>query len=80
MVAVTFGGARVAAPAVAGAKPAKKGKGLFMRLFDAVCDAQMKKAEYQLAQHRHLLPPDFKLERKGWSRTSRKEDEPFGGW
>ena len=84
MVAVTFGGARVAAPAIAGAKPAtesaKQGKGFFMRLFNAICDAQMKKAEYHLAQHRHLLPPDFRLERKAWSRMPGKEDEPFGGW
>jgi hypothetical protein len=80
MVAVTFGGARVAAPSAVGVKPAKKGQSFLARVYDAICEAQMKRAERELALHRHMLPPDFKLERSDWSRTSRKEDEPFGGW
>ncbi|HEY0223552.1 MAG TPA: hypothetical protein VGC38_03480 [Pseudolabrys sp.] len=78
MVAVTFGGARVAAPAVAGSKPVKKRKGFFARMFDAICDAQMKRAEREFARHRHLLPADFELNRLHWSRND--EQEPFGGW
>jgi hypothetical protein len=80
MVAVTFGGARVAAPSAVGVKPAKKGPSFLARVYHAICEAQMKRAERELALHRHMLPPDFKLERSDWSRTSRKEDEPFGGW
>jgi high-affinity K+ transport system ATPase subunit B len=78
MVAITYGGARVAAPAVAGTKPAKKGKSFLARMFDAVADAQMKRAERELALHRHLLPHDFVLQRSLWSRND--DQEPFGGW
>jgi hypothetical protein len=78
MVAVTFGGSRIAAPAVADTRPARKRKGFFARAFDAICDAQMKRAERELALHRHLLPHDFKLDRTNWWRN---EDQlPFGGW
>ncbi|MFZ0846218.1 MAG: hypothetical protein WAM62_10530 [Pseudolabrys sp.] len=68
MVAVTYGGARVAAPAVSETKP---GKGIWARVFDAIAETQMKRARRELALHRHLLPRDFKLT---------VEDEPFGGW
>jgi hypothetical protein len=77
MVAVTFGGARVAAPASTGSKPAKRGKSFLARVFAAICDAQMKRAERELALHHHLLPPGFKFGRMQWLRN---EDEPFGGW
>jgi hypothetical protein len=77
MVAVTFGGARVATPALAGTRPAKKGKSYLARVYDAICDAQMRRAERELALHRHMLPPGFTFDRANWSR---KEDEPFGGW
>jgi hypothetical protein len=77
MVAITYGGARVAAPA-GGAAGAKTGKGFFTRVFDAICHSQMIRAERELARHRHLLPPDFELNTtRLWSRS---EDEPFGGW
>jgi hypothetical protein len=68
MVAVTYGGARVAAPANA---ETKTGKGILARVFDAIAETQMKRARRELALHRHLLPIDFKF---------RREDEPFGGW
>jgi len=78
MVAVTYGGARTAAPAAVKAKTGKKGKSFLARVFDAVCDAQMKRAERELALHRHLLPHEFKLDRTHWSRN--EEQLPFGGW
>lgn len=81
MVAVTYGSARVAAPAVAeakvGNKAAKKGQGFFARLYDAIMEAQMKRAMREIALHRHLLPPGFVLQRPI---KSRREDEPLGGW
>jgi len=78
MVAVTYGGARVAAPAEAGTKAAKTGKGFFARLFDSIAVTQMKRAELELARHRHLLPPDFELQSLY---STRSEDrQPFGGW
>lgn len=76
MVAATYGGARVAD--VAGIKAVKKGKGFFARLFDAIADTQMKRAERELALHRHLLPDGFELQRMQRSRS--EEQEPFGGW
>ena len=76
MVAVTFGGARAAAPA--DTKTAAKGKGFFARFFDAIADAQMKRAERELALHRHLLPRDFTFDPMNWS--GKEDQEPFGGW
>ncbi len=61
MVAVTYGVARVAAPAVADTKAGKRSKSFFARVFDAIADSQMKRAERELARHRHLLPHDFEL-------------------
>jgi hypothetical protein len=80
MVAVTYGGARTATPSAVKAKAgktAKKGKSFLARVFDAICESQMKRAERELARHHHLLPPDFKLERM-WSRNNGQM--PFGGW
>jgi hypothetical protein len=74
MVATTYGGAGVAD--VARPKAVKKGKGFFARLFDAVAETQMKRAERELALHRHLLPDGFELQGKLRS----EEQEPFGGW
>jgi hypothetical protein len=80
MVAVTFGGARVAAPAPAAVDTGtgKKGKGFFARVFDAIAESQMKRAERELALHRHLLPRDFNFDPMNWS--GRDGQEPFGGW
>ena len=78
MVAVTYSGARVAAPSakIAGktdTKAATNGKGFFTRVYDAITRSQMIRAERELARYRHLLPPDFDLRRD--------EDQlPFGGW
>ncbi len=78
MVAVTYGVARVAAPAVAGAKTGKTSKGFFARVFDAIADSQMKRAEREIARYRHLLPHDYELNRDLWSPSGDKL--PFGGW
>jgi hypothetical protein len=78
MVAVTFGGARTAVPAVGAGQPAKKGKGILARLFHAVADAQMKRAERELSYHRHLLPRGFTFDPMNWS--GKDDQEPFGGW
>ncbi|MEI9803445.1 MAG: hypothetical protein WDN48_01950 [Pseudolabrys sp.] len=82
MVAVTFGSgvatpATPATPATAEVKTAKKGKGFFARVFAAMMDAQMKRAERELLTYRHLLPRDFKLDTSYWTR---EENVPFGGW
>lgn len=78
MVAVTFGGARVAAPAAVDTKPGKKHKGFFARAFDAIADSQMKRAERELALYRHLLPRDFNFDPMNWS--GKDNQTPFGGW
>jgi hypothetical protein len=78
MVAVTYSGARAAAPSAkiagkTGNKAAAKGKSFFSRVYDAIAHSQMIRAERELARYRHLLPADFKL----W----RDEDQsPSGGW
>jgi len=78
MVAITYSGARAAAPAVARKKAVKQGKGFFARMVDAIAASQMQRAARELANHRHLLPLDFQLNApKVWSRN---EDEPRGGW
>ena len=76
MVAVTYGSARGATAGRLKAKSANKsvakGPSFWARLFDAVTRSQMIRAEREIARHRHLLPPNFKL--------TRRTDEPFGGW
>lgn len=77
MVAVTFGVARVAAPAAAETKAGKTRKNIFVRVFDAIAASQLKRAERELARYRHLLPHDFDVHARLWSRD---EDGPVGGW
>jgi hypothetical protein len=62
MVAVTYG----VAP-TADSKSAGKSKGVFTMMFEAIAASQMKKAEREIAQYRHLLPRDG------------DESLPFGG-
>jgi hypothetical protein len=77
MVAVTYGVARAAVPAVA-AKPGAKRKSFFIRAFDAIAAAQMRRAEREIASHRHLLA--LSLEPYGERRQARSKAElPFGG-
>jgi hypothetical protein len=76
MVAVTYGSARVA-PAVVDTRTGKKGKGIFARVFDAIAESQLKRAERELARYRHMLPKDFDLHGRTWPH---RENEPFGGW
>jgi len=76
MVAVTFGVARVAAPAAAETEAGKTRKNLFVRVFDAIATSQMKRAERDLARYRHLLPHDFDVHARLWSRD---ENGPIGG-
>jgi hypothetical protein len=78
MVAVTYGVSRVATHAVADSKAGKKGKGFFARVFDAITESQMRRAERELARHRHLLPHDFELTRDLW--TPNGDKLPYGGW
>jgi len=63
MVAVTYG----VAP-TADSKSADKGKGVFTMMFEAIAEAQMKRAERELARYHYLRA------------NSAVEDEPFGGW
>ena len=77
MVAVTIGADRLAAPTV-GAAPAVSRKSFLARVYDAFTTAQMQRAERELARYRHLLPPDFKLQRDLW--TGREDKSPSGGW
>jgi hypothetical protein len=70
MTATTYVGTGVAVPA----DTRKKSKGLWSRVFAAIADSQMKRAERELAHYSYLLPRDFELTRM------RHEDEPFGGW
>lgn len=77
MVAVTIGADRLVASDVRVA-PALRRKSFLARVYEAVTVAQMKRAERELARYRHLLPPDFELQRDLW--TGREEKLPFGGW
>jgi hypothetical protein len=71
MVATTYSGAGVAVPAQA---TVKKSKGFWTRLYNAIVESQMKRAERELARYAYLLPRDYE-------RTQlRREDQPFGGW
>ena len=82
MVAVTYGAARAATPHVAGAKIAnktgKKRKSIFVRVFDAIAESQLRRAEREIARYHHLLPRDFDF--NGDLRFAREEKSPFGGW
>jgi hypothetical protein len=67
MVAVTYGSARVAAPA---AKAQSKHKGFFARLMTAMMDARLRQAQRELEMHRHLAI--------GWGAEPLRKDElPF---
>jgi hypothetical protein len=65
MVAVTYG----VAP-TADSKTVGKTKSFFRMLFDAVADAQLKRAEREIARYHYLRAP----------LRNENEDEPFGGW
>lgn len=75
MVATTYQGAGLAIPAAAGTKAkGESSKSFWYRLYDALAESQMKRAERELAHYAYLLPRDY-------ARTqARHEDEPFGGW
>ncbi len=79
MVATTYSGAGIAGSVDTVAEnpvkiPARRSKGLWWRLFAAVAESQMKRAERELAFYRHLLPDDYERSQ------ARREDQPFGGW
>jgi hypothetical protein len=78
MVAVTYGTARVAAPAAAEAAVKKPSKGFFARVLDAIEKSQLRRAERDLARYRDLLPFDHEL--RSGKLVPRSQDElPFGG-
>jgi hypothetical protein len=78
MVAVTYGSARVA-PALAETKADTKSQGFFARILTAIAQAQMSRAERDLARYRHLLPLDHEL--RGGKLVLRGQQElPFGGY
>jgi hypothetical protein len=79
MVAVTFGVARVAAPAAAETKSGKTRKSFFSRVFDAIAESQMKRAQRELALYRHLLPYSFDERGNRLAKTD-SSNMPFGGW
>lgn len=71
MVATTYSGAGVAVPEQTAGK---KSRSLWARMYTALADSQMKRAERELARYAYLLPRDYE-------RTQlRREDQPFGGW
>jgi len=74
MVAVTYGSARVAAPASTEAKAAATTPGFFSRFLAALERSQLARAERDLARYSHLLPRDHEL------RAGTKNELPFGGW
>ena len=75
MVAVTYG---IGGTADAGIGSARKRKGFFTTVLEAIAETQMKRAERELDRYRHLLPHDFALQRDRL--LAQSEDEPFGGW
>lgn len=78
MVAVTYGTARVAAPADVGTKTGKKRQGFFAGFLAAFERAQMQRAERDLMRYRHLLPLDHEL-RSGSLVPHSQGKLPFGG-
>jgi hypothetical protein len=71
MAATTYSGAGIA---VAAQTTGEKSKGSWMRLYNAIVESQMRRAERELARYAHLLPRDYERIQM------RREDEPFGGW
>jgi len=72
MAAITYG---AHAPAATVEKTAS-GRGLLARFWDALIEAQMKRAMRELRMHRHLLPAD--LEIAGNKISYKNEDQlPF---
>lgn len=74
MAAVTYGAPARTDIAVR-AKAAKK-KGFWSRLWNAMIEAQMRKALREIELHRHMLPGEY--EQAGNRLTARTEDQlPF---
>jgi hypothetical protein len=59
MAAITYGTS--ARGEIAVRRPAAKKKGFWSRLFDAMVEAQMRKAQREIELHRHLLPAEFRV-------------------
>ena len=73
MVAVTYHRG-LDKPATA---PARQRKSIFARILNALLESQLRRAEREIALHRHLLPHD--LEQFGDTLSPRSEDAlPFG--
>ena len=71
MVATTYSGVGLAVPAQTAGR---KSKSVWARMYTALTESQMKRAERELARYAYLLPRDYE-------RTQlRREDQPFGGW
>ncbi len=71
MVATTYSGTGVAVPErTAG----KKRTSLWTRMYTALADSQMKRAEREIARYAYLLPREYERTQ------ARREDQPFGGW
>lgn len=77
MVAVTYGSARVAAPASAEAATAAKGPGFFTRFLAAIERSQLRRAERDIARYSYLLPLDHEL-RNGELVPHSQKNLPFG--
>ena len=72
MAAITYG--RSAGGEIAVRKPAVKKTGFWSRIWIAMIEAQMRRAEREIELHRHLLPDRFRLA----GRLGKPEDElPF---
>jgi hypothetical protein len=59
MAAITYG--NPARGEIAVRAPAVKKKGFWSRILTAMIEAQMRRAEREIAQHRHLFPADFQV-------------------
>jgi hypothetical protein len=76
MVAVTYGVAGTAVPAVEAKAPTTK-KSFFSRVYDAIVASQMRRAEREIAMHRHLLAPNLESHDDRLAAYS-KDELPFG--
>lgn len=71
MTAITVG----SATATVQAAPAKTGRGVFARAWDAFIKSRMQQAEREIALHRHLLPAQFESAVERVARSDK--DLPF---
>lgn len=61
MAAITYGAHAPVHHGAVGVETTATGRGLLARFWDALIEAQMKRAMREIRMHRHLLPADLEI-------------------